>query len=189
MTNYLKKINIMKTTKILSVVVLFLVVSCASVSINSDYDKKVDFSKYKTYAFYKTGIDKVEISDLDKKRILRSIEEEMTLKGFAKSEAPDLLVNINTKAEKNVNVNQFQSAFGYGWGFGWNPYFGMNYNVNSSTEGVLTIDLIDASKKELVWQGEGVGYLTQNTNKKDENIKCFVTRILSQYPPKFEVSK
>jgi Domain of unknown function (DUF4136) len=179
----------MKTIKILSILSVLLLASCASVSINSDYDKKADFTKYKTYAFYKTGIDKVEISDLDKKRILRSIEEEMTLKGFTKSETPDLLVNINTKAEKNVNVNQFQSAFGYGWGFGWNPYFGMNYNVNTNTEGILTIDLIDASKKELIWQGEGIGYLTQNTNKKDENIKNFVTRILSQYPPKLVAVK
>jgi hypothetical protein len=179
----------MKSTNILLILAFILFSSCASVSVNSDYDKKIDFSKYKTYAFYKTGIDKVEISDLDKKRILHSIEEEMTLKGFAKSELPDLLVNINTKEQKNLNINQFQSAFGYGWGFGWNPYFGMNYNVNSNTEGILTIDLIDASKKELVWQGEGIGYLTQNTNKKDENIKNFVIRILSQYPPKLEVSK
>ncbi len=173
----------------LALLSVFILTSCASVSINSDYDKKVDFSKFKTFAFYKTGIDKVEISDLDKKRILRSIEEELAVKGFTKSESPDLLININTKAEKNVNVNQFQSAFGYGWGFGWNPYFGMNYNVNTNTEGILTIDLIDASKKELIWQGEGIGYLTQNTNKKDENIKNFVNRILSQYPPKVNVAK
>ena len=30
--------------------------------------------------------------------------------------------------------------------------------VSSSTEGTLYIDLIDAKKKELVWEGEGVGY-------------------------------
>jgi hypothetical protein len=174
----------MKTINILQIITFVLLVSCASVSVNYDYDKKVDFSKYKTYAFYKTGIDKVEISDLDKKRILRSIEDELTKKGFTKSEFPNLLVNINTKAEKNVNVNQFQSVFGYGWGFGWNPYFGMNYQINTITEGSLIIDFIDASNKELVWQGEGTGNLTQNTNKKDENIKNFVFRILSQYPPK-----
>lgn len=173
----------MKAIKYLPLLLLAFLVSCNAVRINSDYDKKVDFSAYKTYAFYKTGIDKVEISDLDKKRILKSIEEEMTLKGFTKSETPDLLVNINTKAEKNVNVNQFQAGMGYGWGFGWNPYFGTNSSVWTDTEGTLTIDLIDAKKKELIWQGEGVGHLTKNTNKKDENIKGFVNRILSQYPP------
>ncbi|MEN9488704.1 MAG: hypothetical protein RL494_969 [Bacteroidota bacterium] len=173
----------MKTIQLVSALVLFLLTACSPVRVNFDYDKKTDFSTYKTYAFYKTGIDKVEISDLDKKRILRSIDEEMTAKGFTKSETPDLLININTKAEKNINVNQFYAGYGYGWGFGWNPYWGGNYNVTTNTEGTLTIDLIDAAKKELIWQGEGIGYLTKNTDKKDENIKMFVTNILAQYPP------
>ncbi len=175
----------MKIYKILFLIISSFLVSCQAVHINSDYDKTVDFSKYKTYAFYKTGIDKVEISDLDKKRILRSIDDEMTRKGFLKSETPDLLVNILTKEREQVNVNQFNAGFGYGWGFGWNPMFwggGMN-NVSTFAEGTLIIDLIDASKKELIWQGEGVGHLTQNTDRKDENINGFVTRILSQYPP------
>lgn len=173
----------MKTTNLFPLLLLFLVASCASVRVNSDYDKNVDFTQYKTYAFFKNGIDKVEISDLDKKRILRSIDEEMTSKGLTKSETPDLLVNINTKSEKNVNVNQFYAGYGYGWGFGWNPYWGNNTSISTSTEGILTIDLIDAKKKELIWQGEGSGTLTQDTNKKDENIKEFVSKILAQYPP------
>ena len=45
------------------------------------------------------------------------------------------------------------------------------------------IDIIDAKSKELVWQGEGSGYLTKDTNKKDERIKEFVSKILAQYPP------
>jgi len=173
----------MKTLRFLPLLLLFLVFSCASVRVNSDYDKNVNFSEFKTYAFYKTGIDKVEISDLDKKRILRSIDEEMTTKGLTKSENPDLLININTKAEKNVNVNQFYAGWGYGWGWGWNPYWGGNTSIYTTTDGILTIDLIDAKKKELIWQGEGIGYLTKDTDKKDQNIKDFVTKILSQFPP------
>ena len=172
----------MKTTKFLPLL-LFVVVSCASVQVNSDYDKSVDFTQYKTYAYYKTGIDKVEISDLDKKRILRSIDEVMLSKGFTKNDTPDLLININAKAERNVNVNQFYTGYGYGWGLGWNPYWGSQYSVSNATDGILTIDLIDAKKKELVWQGEGTGYLTKDTNKKDENVREFVTKILAQFPP------
>ncbi|WP_298221103.1 DUF4136 domain-containing protein [Flavobacterium sp.] len=172
----------MKTLKILPVL-LFLLAGCSSVHVNTDYDKKVDFSQYKTYAYYKTGIDKVEISDLDKKRILRSIDEVMLAKGFTKSDTPDLLININAKAEKNVNVSQFSMGYGYGWGMGWSPYWGSTTNLSSSTDGILTIDLIDAKQKELIWQGEGIGYLTKNMDEKDENIKEFVTKILAQYPP------
>ena len=174
----------MKTIKFLPVLLLFILGSCCSVRVASDYDKNVDFSQFKTYAFYKNGIDKVEISDLDKKRILRSIDEVMMAKGFTKSETPDLWINIFTKEREQVNVSQFNAGWGYGWGFGWNPWmFGGQSSVSSHTEGTLFIDLIDAKKKEMIWQGEGSGYLTQNTDKKDEVIKNFVIKILEQYPP------
>lgn len=173
----------MKKFAFLSIFVLLLA-SCSSVIVNSDYDKQVDFTAYKTYAFHKTGIDKAEISDLDKKRILRSIDETMTAKGFAKSETPDLLIAFFTKEREEVNVNQFNAGWGYGWGWGWNPYlWGGNTSVSRHTEGTLYIDIIDAKKKELIWQGEGEGVLTKDTNKKDEVIKEFVTKILAQYPP------
>jgi hypothetical protein len=149
----------------------------------NDYDRKVDFSKYKTFAYYKTGIDKADISDLDKKRILRSIDDVMIYKGLIKNESPDLLVSFFTKAEEQINVNQFNM----GWGWGWSPFgFGMNTNVSSNTQGILFIDLIDANTKELIWQGEGTGVLTQNPEKKDARIQEFVSKILAQYPPNLE---
>jgi hypothetical protein len=172
----------MRIFNLLPVLAVFLLTSCGAIRVNSDYDKNVDFSKYKTYAFHKNGIDKVEISDLDKRRILKSIDNQMTAKGFTKSETPDLLINIFTKEREEVNVNQFNAGWGYGWG--WNPYFGgSTTTVSHNTKGTLYIDFIDAKQKELIWQGEGEGILTKNTNKKDEVIQEFVTKILSQYPP------
>ncbi len=170
--------------KLLPVILLFLVVtSCSSVRVASDYDKNANFKDFKTFAFFKTGIDKVEISDLDKRRILRAIEAELLAKGFTKSENPDMLVSIFTKSREKVNV--YNSGYGpYGYGWGWSPWYWNNYNtVTRTTEGVLYIDLIDAKKKELVWQGQGTGYLVQNMEKKEERIKEFVNKIMVEYPP------
>jgi hypothetical protein len=177
----------MKAIKILPVLFLFILGACSSIRVNSDYDKAVDFSQYNTYAFYKRGIDKVEISGLDKKRILNAIDAELTKKGMIKSENPDILVNIFTKERERIDVNQYNAGWGYGWGYGWNPYFwgGRSY-ISSSTEGTLYIDLIDAKKKELVWEGEGVGYLTENREKKESLINKFVAEILAQFPPKYK---
>lgn len=175
----------MKTLKFLSVFLLAaFLASCSSVRVNADYDKKANFTNYKTYAYLKSGIDKVEISDLDKKRILYSIDEVMTTKGFTKSENPDVLISIFTKERERVDIYN-NAGFGWGWGWGWNPWWGMGYSsVVTTPEGTLFIDIIDAKTKELVWQGEGSGYLTTNTNKKDARIKEFVSKILEQYPPK-----
>jgi len=181
--------------------VLLFLSSCTSVRVLSDYDRGTDFKAYKSYAFYKTGIDKAQISDLDKKRILRAIETEMGNRGFVKSESPDILVSIFTKESEQVDV--YNNNFGWGWGgwgwggFGWGGFgpgwgwgggFGPGWggnNVSTRTEGSLYIDLIDAKNRELVWQGKGSGTLnnTKNIEKKEMRIKEFVAEILTQYPP------
>lgn len=174
----------MKTLKFLPLLLLFTFVSCDTVKVYSDYDKSVDFAQYKTFAFMKSGIDKVEISDLDKKRILNAIDQQLQAKGLTKSENPDILVNIFTKSREEISVNQFNAAYGYGWGWGWNPYwYGGQTTVSSSTEGTLFIDLIDAKKKELIWQGEGTGTLSKDMAKKEAIINDIVTQMLAQYPP------
>ncbi len=197
------KTNVMKIVQLLAlpIVALLLLSSCSSVRVVADYDAKTNFKEYKTYAFYKTGIDRAQISDLDKKRILYAIESEMATRGFSKSENPDILVSIFTKESEQVDV--FNNNFGWGWGgmgwggFGWggwgmNPWmwggglggWGGNH-VSTRTEGSLYIDLIDTKDKQLVWQGKGVGTLsnTKNIEKKEEQIKKFVSEILEAYPP------
>ena len=166
-----------------TLLLLFIATSCSTVKVAADYDKTANFNDYKTFAFYKTGIDKAEINDIDKRRILRAIETDLLAKGFSKSENPDMLVSIFTKSRKEVNIHNDNFGY-YGYSWRWNPYYWQNQStVSQSTQGDLYIDLIDAKKKELVWQGQGSGYLTQNTNKKEERIKEFVSKILEKYPP------
>jgi len=174
----------MKTLKLLSILFIATLASCSSVRVNSDFDKKAPFSDYKTYAYMKNNLDNVAISDLDKKRIINSIDEVMSAKGFVKSENPDIIINIFTKERERIDVYQ-----NYGFGWGWNPYWGVGMNrstISSTPEGTLILDFIDAKTKELVWQGQGTGYLTNNTNKKEAVIKEFVNRILEQYPPQIK---
>tara|TARA_R100001369_G_scaffold22674_1_gene41256 strand:- start:10583 stop:11125 length:543 start_codon:yes stop_codon:yes gene_type:complete len=175
----------MKFFKITAVLVLLALgfTSCSSVRVASDYDQQVDFNQYKSFAFFKPGIDKAEISDLDKKRILRAIEEEMIAKGFTKSEEPDVLVSIFTKTNENINI--YQNRFGYGYGWGWNPwYWGSGANtITTTSEGTLYIDLIDAEGKELVWQGMGTAALAKEVNRKQERINEIVEQIMEKYPP------
>ncbi|MEM9363507.1 MAG: DUF4136 domain-containing protein [Bacteroidota bacterium] len=185
----------------LPLLALVFLASCSSVRVVTDYDKEANFNAFKTYAFYKTGIDKAEISDLDKKRILKAIDTEMAARGFVKSRQPDVLVSIFTKERERVDV--YNNNFGFGWGgFGWGGFGGFGFynpwlygpgfgwgggfgpNVSTRTEGSLYIDVIDTKKKELVWQGRGVGTLNniKNIEKKEKKIKQFVSEILEKYP-------
>ncbi|MES2575793.1 MAG: DUF4136 domain-containing protein [Bacteroidota bacterium] len=177
----------MKTIKIILVPLLFILSSCNSISVYSDFDKSVDFNQYKTYAFNKNAIDKVQISALDKKRILQAIDSELSKKGMNKSETPDILVGFFTKEREQIDVSNYAGWGGYGWGLGWgygyNPYWGRYSYANTSVEGTLFIDFVDTKKNDLIWQGQGVGYLTQNHSEKEVLINDFVAKILVQYPP------
>lgn len=173
----------MKALKFLPLLLVFLLASCSTVRVATDYDKEVNFSQYNSFAFFKPGIDKAEISDLDKKRILRAIESELMAKGMTKSETPSLLVSIFTKERERVDV--YNNSFGYGWN--WNPWYYGSYNtsnVSRSTEGTLYIDLIDAKTNNLVWQGMGnADLVTSSMEKKEERIQEIVMKILAEYPP------
>ncbi|GAL79167.1 lipoprotein putative [Algibacter lectus] len=77
----------MKFVKTLAI--LFLVASCAPIYVNYDYEKGTDFTKYKSYNYYadmKTGL-----SELDTKRLLNALDEQLQAKGFALSDTPDFL--------------------------------------------------------------------------------------------------
>ncbi len=177
----------MKIFKLIPLLLIAAVfTSCSSVRVVTDYDLQANFGEYNNYAFYKPGIDQAEISDLDKRRILRAIDSELSAKGMMKNENADLLVSIFTKERDRVDV--YNNNFGWGWGWGWNPWFygGFNgSNVSTTTEGTLYIDLVDAKTKQLVWQGIGSMRLHQydNIEKKEARIREIVQEIIAQYPP------
>lgn len=175
----------MKAFKFIPLLAIVFLTSCSSVRVATDYDKSVSFTQYTSYAFFKPGIDQAEVSDLDKRRILRAIDENLGAKGLLKNENPTLLVSIFTKEQDRVDV--FNNNFGWGWGWGWGPFWGGNLGntVTRSTEGSLYIDLIDAKTNELVWQGVGRSslYTGSDVDKREERIKLIVSEILEEYPP------
>ena len=157
-----------------------LTFSCSSIRVFSDFDNSVNFDNYKSFAFFKPGIEEVEISDLDKRRILKSIEQSLEEKNLVLSSNPDLLINISVKATDRVFINP-----NIGWGWGWNPWmFNSNFNsISTQTRGELFIDIIDSKSKLLVWQGKGYGGISEYMKNRDERINLFVSEILKNYPP------
>ena len=91
------------------------ILSCGSVRVAYDYDSGSDFSLYNTYAFSKEQIENLEISDIDKKRILSSVESYLNSKGYSFSKNPDLIVSIDTKSKENVYINRYNDYNYYGW--------------------------------------------------------------------------
>ena len=173
------------------ITILFLFISvlfsCNTIRVSSDFNKTTDFSKLKTYAFSKNGIDKVKINDIDKKRILRAIDVELYNKGFRKSSIdPDFTINFFTETNQKVNYYPSNNYYGSAVPYGGMGHYASSWYLNSFryNEGVLFIDVVDNKKNELVWQGIGKGYIyNDKPEKKSEKINEMVGKILLQFPP------
>ena len=164
-----------------------ILTACNSIRVSSDYNEEINFTEFKTYAFSKSGIDKVEINDIDKKRILRAIDVELYNKGYRKSSIePDFLINFFTKTNKKIDYYPSNNYYGYAVPYGGMGHYASSWYLNSFSynEGVLFIDIIDRNKNELVWQGIGKGYIyNDKPDNKNEKIKAMVNKILLQFPP------
>ena len=138
------------------IIVLFVFLSCDSIRVSSDYNKNVDFSNLKTYAFSKKGIDKVRINDIDKKRILKAIDIELYSKGFRKSTInPDFTINFFTKTNQKINYypsNNYYGSIVQSHYADIGHYAGSWYlNSFNYNEGVLFIDIVDNKKNEFLY--------------------------------------
>ena len=161
--------------------------SCSSIKVTSDFDKTAGFANYKTYAFTPEA-QSLPLDDINRGRILTAIENELAAKGFTKAENPDVLIDVNIKAEKQTTATATNTGgyYGRGYRYGYGGGFSTTtINYDTYVDGTLFIDMIDASKKQLVWQGRGTKTLDPEATpqKREENINYAVKQIFTKYPP------
>ena len=174
----------MKIQYIFSLIALtFILTSCASANVSTDYDRNVDFSQYKTYNFY-NNIQWGKMNGLDQTRILNSIEKELNAKGFTKTEAPALLIDI--KSQENL-VNRNTGSVGIGSGnYGRRGGIGISMGIPISTKRLhknYVVEMVDSKTSNLVWQG----VFEQDVSPKADNselIPAAMQKLFMKYPPK-----
>jgi hypothetical protein len=170
--------------------VLIIGVSCSSIRVSSDFDKTAGFASYKTYAFTPEALG-LPLDDINRNRVLSAIEAELAAKGFTKNETnPDVLIDVNIKGEQKQTATATNTG-GYGYGYGRYGYGGgfstTTINYDTYVDGTMFIDMIDASKKQLVWQGRGTKTIEPDASqeRREKNINYAVKQIFMKYPPKF----
>jgi len=173
-------------TRMLTVAALVLLPALAQAQKTSfDYDKMADFAKFKTYAFK----DGTKVGDpLIDKRIVTALETELAAKGLSKNDTkPDLVVVYHVAFDKQKDITAYNTGgyggYGYRWGGGWGT---TDVRVNEILVGTMVVDMVDASKQEMVWRGMGVKEVDTQAKpeKRDKSINSAVQKILKNYPPK-----
>jgi len=166
--------------------------------VTSDYDKTVDFTKYKTFSFegWQDNSDQL-INDLDKKRILDSFGEEFRSRNLTYVEqGGDMVITLylvinqksSTTAYTNFNGGMgYGGGWGYGYGRGWGVGMGMGsatttYSENVYNVGTFVVDAYDGESKKLVWQGISTKTIKDNPKKRDKSIPKGVQKLMKKFP-------
>lgn len=168
----------------LVVITVFVLVSCAPIYVNYDYDKAVDFSKYKTYQYF--GDMDTKMSELDTKRLLDAMDAKLALNGFSISENPDFLVDIKTIEFRNAPRETVGVGVGGGGGnVGGGISIGLPIGQSNMTRQII-FDFVDAQNKQLFWQAKSESNYNPNTTplKKEERFKAIVEKVFKTFPPK-----
>ena len=184
----------MKTKiKSIGVLLVFLVSTCSLYGqVSADYDKSVDFTKYKTFKFLGWEKDSGKLfNDIDKDRLLKAFKSELAARDLSPTEnIPDvgitLFIVIDNKTSTTAYTN-FNGGLGYARGWGWGGGMGSattTYNENDYQEGTLVIDFYDETTKKLVFQGVLQTVVKEKAKKREKSIPKNVAKLMYKYPVK-----
>ena len=177
-----------------AILAVALVSSCAATrpDIRTDYDRSADFSSYDTYAFAdELGTDRAGYSTLITTHFRQAVEHEMQSRGYRYSEAdPDLLVNFFANARDVTTVRsrpRLYVSYGYyGYRYGmysaW-PLYADDVDTVHYKVGTANIDIVDAERNQLIWEGVAEGRLTREVMENPQPaIEAVVAELFSRYP-------
>ncbi len=171
----------MKLFRIL--ILSLLVVSCASIRVNYDYDVKTNFNTYKTYNYY-SDLD-TGLSELDTKRLLDVLDSHLLSKELYLSETPDFFINITSSEYVNQSGNSVGVGIG---GSGRNIGGGISIGLpigRAKINRQIQIDFIDEGAIGLFWKAISESAFNPNAlpEKREAKLRMIVEKVMSQYPP------
>ncbi|HPE57613.1 MAG TPA: DUF4136 domain-containing protein [Bacteroidales bacterium] len=196
----------MKKQNLILLPVLFiltgLLTSCSSLRLSADYDKTVDFSKYKTIEFYGWAKESDKLlNGMDKTRIEDAFANEFYKRGMSLTrENGDLVVTlyivIADKSETTAHTTNmgyggyYGGYYGYGPGWGWGPnYSTTTVSTYNYKEGTLICSVYDKANERLIWEGIASKTIDENPSNRERNIPKIVAMLMKKYPVEPVASK
>jgi hypothetical protein len=155
--------------------------ACApGIHIRTDFDRNVDFSKYRTIAVKQGNSSGDPVMD---RRIIEDIEQALQAKGYEivpEPMADAIAVEHAATREKHAYRTFYETWPGWGWRWGWAVPVVEEYDF---TVGTLVVDMFDARTRQAVWHGSARGVISDRLEKNIEEVKLAVDKLFQRFPP------
>jgi hypothetical protein len=147
--------------------------AAGAAEIRVNYDLQADFTRYKTWRWRKGTPAPDPVAD---KQLRDAIESRLAARGLSRVESGgDLEVVYHVAAENQIGVEIVGEK---------QPFFeAQATRIRHLSVGTLVLNMIDASSRKVVWQGEAHDATTPVPRAIERMIGEGIAQLLQDFPP------
>jgi hypothetical protein len=176
-------------TVFLVLIALITFAGCASgPSIHTNVDPTADFMSVSTFGFMQPlSTDSGNVQSLLSTQLIAATTDELGKRGWRLDQNnPDVLINFLFESQEQIrsrntgaSVSTMHRSGRYG---GWGATMSTP-TIEQTTQGALSIDVIDPSQNRMIWEGTATNRVTDSLrNNQAETVRTFVAAILADFP-------
>ena len=168
----------------LPVVALFAACTTNPVQVRVDKDASRNLSGYQTFGFHsQQSTDSSGYQTLLTSHLESASRQQLESHGYVFAEKdPELLVYFRVNVQQQQEIRATPSGVA-GLRVGYAGLGGYNVDTVTTKQGAVTIDVVDARTRSVVWQGVGEGVISRKAEKNtDQAIDKAVAEVFRDFP-------
>ncbi len=163
---------------------------CSSISVDYDFDPRIDFNRYHSYAWDEVTVenDILAGNPLRKKRIVSAADQYLQYRGYEKTfaKSADFLITVHAAVKERREMSNVRFGFFSRYDPWWGSYGGP-IEIDTYEEETVIFDFRDRLTGEVIWRGTGKG-IPQSGNRQDkdklqQDIDLAIAQMLNNFPP------
>ena len=169
------------------VLVAFLNGCASGPTIITNSDPSADFASLRTFDFMQPlSTDNGNVRSLLSAQMIAATTNELEMLGWRRdTNSPDVLINFLLETQQQIRSRPSSASMSmhrsnrYGmWGGTMSTP-----TIEQTTQGALSIDMIDPVRNQLIWEGTATDRVTDSLRRnQEETVRRFVEEIFAQFP-------
>jgi hypothetical protein len=166
-----------------------LMSACASgPTIITNSDPSADFMSLKTFDFMKPlSTDRGDVQSLLSTQMIAATTLELEKLGMRHEQNnPDVLINFMLETTEQIRSRPATASMSMHRGGRysmWGTTVSTAPTIEQSTQGVLSVDMVDPRRNQLIWEGSATHRVTDGIRRnQEEAVNSFVADIFAEFP-------
>jgi hypothetical protein len=165
-----------------------LISGCSSgPTIITNSDPSAEFISLQTFDFLQPlSTDSGNVRSLLSTHLIAATTNELEKRGWRHEQNnPDVVINFMLETHEQIRTRQSSASVGIHRGGRYGMWGGTmsTPTIEQTTQGALSVDMIDPARNQLIWEGTATNRVTDNIRQnQEEAVHSFVAAIFAEFP-------